>query len=88
MRRSSNITTTSCGRGEFSYASVCYQFVANKFNGVFKRQRMWEDSRALVSALDAAGVADGLAKVMKQEVVFSDPRLCHEIQANRANHVQ
>jgi hypothetical protein len=84
--RTENITTTSCGKSEFSYASVCFKWVHNKFKGVFKSQRMWEDARALVSGLEQGGIAEELAQAMKKEVVFSDPRLCHEIQAAYVLH--
>ena len=78
--RENRITVKTCGKAEFSLQAVCYTFVSEKFKNKFQSKNMWEDSRAILSALDSYKLFDSFLEVMRQEVVFSDARLSHDVQ--------
>ena len=71
----------TCGKGEFSYETLCFQQGQKLMKDKLKSKAMWINLRAAVNALDDLDMAGSFTALCKSKAVFKDPRCNLETQA-------
>ena len=69
------LSTKTCGVGEFSYLAVCYKHIKDTYTDeVFPGRGYWENGCAAWTSIEKLGATEALFEMCQREVKYTDKK--------------